>query len=109
MSQIGGTHYEDMAIQPWEIIERNGLDFWEGNVLKYLLRHRAKNGVEDLLKARDYLNHLIDLEVGKLEPIVPHAPGKPSRGLDGFRDLRSRNRTDCDYGDAVHIHNEECE
>lgn len=107
MSQVGGTHYEDMAIQPWEIIERNGLDFWEGNVLKYLLRHRAKNGVEDLLKAKDYLNHLIDLEVGKLEPVVPPASNKSSDGLDGIRRYRDRLDTYRPYGDAVHVPNEE--
>lgn len=84
MSQVGGSHYEDMAIQPWEIIERNNLDYWEGNIIKYILRHRTKNGVEDLLKAQHYLNHLINLEVGKLEPIVPHASSKSSDGLDNL-------------------------
>jgi intein/homing endonuclease len=62
MAQVGGNHYETMAIAPWEIIKRNGLDFWEGNVLKYLLRYRKKNGLEDLMKARDYLDYLIERE-----------------------------------------------
>lgn len=62
MNQVGGTHYGDMAIAPWEIIEKNDLDFWEGNVLKYLLRYRKKNGVEDLKKALHYLNYLIERE-----------------------------------------------
>lgn len=48
--QIDGTHYEDLAIQPWEIIERNKLDFWEGCVLKRLLRWKQKDGVIDLDK-----------------------------------------------------------
>lgn len=56
---IGGKHYEEMPIEPWMIIEANKLDFWEGNVLKYLLRYKSKNGIEDLEKAKDYINYLI--------------------------------------------------
>jgi hypothetical protein len=58
--QEGGEHYTKMPIQPWEIIERNGLDFWEGNVLKYLLRHKTKNGAEDLKKAIHYIEYLVE-------------------------------------------------
>jgi hypothetical protein len=60
LKQVGGDHYEKMAIQPWEVIERGDLDFWEGNVIKYVMRHRAKNGLEDLEKARHYLDYLIE-------------------------------------------------
>ena len=60
--QVGGTHYENMAIQPWEVIGRGGLDFWEGNVVKYVMRYRSKNGLEDLEKARHYLDYLIERE-----------------------------------------------
>ena|SRR5690349_23956968 len=60
--QVGGTHYESMDIQPWEVIERGNLDFWEGNVIKYVMRYKDKNGLEDLLKARHYLNYLIQRE-----------------------------------------------
>lgn len=62
MVQVGGDHYEVMDIQPWEVIERANLDFWEGNVIKYVMRYRNKNGVEDLRKALDYLQYLIDRE-----------------------------------------------
>jgi hypothetical protein len=60
--QVGGNHYEQMAIQPWEVIQRGDLDFWEGNVIKYVMRYRAKNGLEDLKKARHYLDYLIERE-----------------------------------------------
>ena len=60
--QVGGTHYHDMDIQPWEVISRAGLDFWEGNVIKYVMRYKAKNGLEDLKKARHYLDYLIERE-----------------------------------------------
>lgn len=57
--QVGGSHYK-RAIQPWDIISEWELNFWEGNILKYLLRHRFKNRKEDLEKARHYLDYLIE-------------------------------------------------
>jgi len=59
--QVGGNHYKK-AHQPWEIIEEWGLDYWAGNVVKYVLRYKFKNGVEDLEKARHYLDYLIQKE-----------------------------------------------
>jgi hypothetical protein len=58
-SQIGGNHYKDMKIQPTEFIMANELGFCEGNVIKYVCRHGAKNGKEDLLKAKHYIDLLI--------------------------------------------------
>lgn len=58
--QVGGTHYKDMAIQPIEYITKNNLGYCEGNVIKYVSRWKNKNGVEDLLKARHYIDLLID-------------------------------------------------
>ena len=60
--QVAGTHYQ-RAIQPWDIISEWGLDFWEGNVLKYLLRWKHKDGVQDLKKAKHYLEYLIEREL----------------------------------------------
>lgn len=60
--QVGGDHYKGCAIQPIEFIHANGIGFAEGNVIKYVSRWRAKGGVEDLRKARHYLDLLIDLE-----------------------------------------------
>lgn len=59
--QVGGTHYKDWDIQPWDAIHEWGLGFFSGNVVKYVARHREKNGVEDLKKARHYLDKLIEL------------------------------------------------
>ena len=59
--QVGGDHYK-RGIQPWEYIEANGLDFWEGNIIKYITRWRVKGGVEDLMKAKHYLDYLIERE-----------------------------------------------
>jgi hypothetical protein len=58
-TQVGGTHYQN-KIQPFDIIDAWELDFYEGNVLKYLLRYRYKNGSQDLKKAQHYLQKVIE-------------------------------------------------
>ena len=58
--QIGGTHYSDLAIEPIDFITANNLGFCEGNVIKYISRWKAKNGIEDLKKARWYIDFLIE-------------------------------------------------
>ena len=60
--QVGGDHYAVMKIQPIEFILANELGFCEGNVIKYLCRYKRKNGLEDLKKARQYLDFLIEKE-----------------------------------------------
>jgi len=65
--QVGGEHYKSKDIQPWDAIHEWGLGFFSGNVVKYVARHREKNGVEDLKKARHYLDKLIELSEAKEE------------------------------------------
>ena len=60
--QVGGTHYKDMPIQPVEFIHRNGIGFCEGAAIKYLARWRAKGGLQDLRKARHFIDLLIEME-----------------------------------------------
>ena len=57
--QIGGSHYKQHSIQPWDIIDEYGLGFYEGNVLKYLLRDKG-NKREDLEKAVHYLEKVLE-------------------------------------------------
>lgn len=59
-NQVGGNHYKDLKIQPVEYILENGLGFLEGNVVKYITRHKAKNGIEDVKKAKHYCEMLIE-------------------------------------------------
>lgn len=61
-------HYK-MAIEPIEFIQKNGLNFCEGNIVKYVARHRRKNGKEDLLKARHYLDMLIEYEYPEVQDL----------------------------------------
>lgn len=57
--------YYNYAIDPVEYIYKNKLDFFQGNVVKYITRFREKNDLEDLIKARTYINILIEKEYGK--------------------------------------------
>ncbi len=64
--QVGGDHYKNLTIQPTEYIMANNLNWCEGNAVKYVTRHRVKGeGLQDLLKARHYINLLIELEYGE--------------------------------------------
>lgn len=61
--QVGGSHYKDKAIQPWDYIASNNLGYLEGNVVKYVSRWREKGGLEDLKKAQHYLTKLIEVNL----------------------------------------------
>lgn len=65
--QIGGTHYEEMKIQPIDYIIANNLPFCESNVVKYISRHASKNGAEDIRKAIHYCKMILKYEYGEME------------------------------------------
>jgi len=54
-------HYTQ-GIEMWDYAHSQGLGFFEGNILKYITRWKHKNGIEDLLKAKQYLDRLIEHE-----------------------------------------------
>jgi hypothetical protein len=60
--QQGGTHYKDLKIQPIEYIHANNIPFAEGCAIKYLTRWRSKGGLQDLEKAKHFIELLIELE-----------------------------------------------
>lgn len=65
-SQVGGNHYRKFKIQPWDVIDEYRLTFYAGNALKYLLRAGHKGvALEDLKKARHYLDRMIEIEENK--------------------------------------------
>lgn len=63
-NQVGGDHYEKRKIQPVEYIYANGLDFFQGNVIKYIDRHKYKDGAKDVIKAIDYCRMVLKNEYG---------------------------------------------
>ena len=67
--QISGSHYKDMAIQPWELMEAvlthaEFVGFLKGNIIKYSLRAGRKDGSDDLGKARHYMLKLAEVQDG---------------------------------------------
>ena len=60
--QHGGNHYKKLKIQPVEYIMANAIPYMEGNVIKYVSRWKDKGGIEDLKKAKHYLEILIENE-----------------------------------------------
>ena len=63
--QIGGSHYKDMKIQPAQFINENNLPFAEGNAIKYICRHQHKGEVQDLEKAKHYIDMIIERDYSK--------------------------------------------
>jgi len=59
-TQVGGNHYKDMKIQPSEFINKNELQFAEGNAIKYICRHGSKGRLQDLEKAKHYIDMIIE-------------------------------------------------
>lgn len=62
-------HYACREVEPIEIIEMYGLNYRLGNVLKYVLRHELKGGLEDLKKAAWYLNREIEKQAQTKSPL----------------------------------------
>lgn len=92
----GPSHYKDKTIQPWDFIIALNLNYLEGNVIKYVSRWRQKNGIDDLNKAKHYLEKLIEVESKKPK----HK--KTTAKADEQQAKRSRKRASPkDQGDAV--------
>lgn len=59
--QVGGKHYQKQKIQHWDYVIANNIPYMEGQIIKYTSRWRDKNGLEDLHKARHFLDKLIEV------------------------------------------------
>ena len=66
-TQVGGSHYKNNAVQPWDYIVANDLPYLEGNIVKYITRWRKKGGIDDLRKVLHYTQKLIEVETKKEE------------------------------------------
>ena len=65
--QIGGSHYKDMAVQPWDVMQsvmthEEFVGFLKGNVVKYSMRQGKKEGTDDAAKALHYLAKLREVQ-----------------------------------------------
>jgi len=63
LKQIGGKHYKGAgeAMQHWNIVAAHNLDYFQGQITKYVMRWKFKNGIEDLEKAKHFLEKYIEL------------------------------------------------
>jgi hypothetical protein len=64
--QVGGDHYKNKAIQPWDYIASNNLGYLEGCIIKYVSKYKKKDGIQDLQKAAHYLQKLMEVESERL-------------------------------------------
>ena len=62
-TQVGGKHYKEDVIQHWDVMLANDVPYMEGQIIKYVWRWKRKNGIEDLRKARHFLDKLIEHEM----------------------------------------------
>lgn len=95
---VSPNHYTRWAIQPIDFIRANKLRFDQANILKYVMRHDQKDGLKDLMKARQYLDWMIEDYYGERPDPVEIYPneGQVWDGLDEhghppFPDERSRD------------------
>ena len=82
--QIGGSHYQNMVMQPSEFINKNKLPFAEGSAIKYICRHAAKGKEQDIHKAIHYLEMILDRDYQDTQP-------KEELWTDGYKKWRKQN------------------
>ena len=106
--QIGGSHYKMMPFQPISLISMLDLDFFQGNVVKYVGRYKLKDGVNDLEKAKHYCQMAVELD-DKKEPDVLLL----SEAIDDVWDFVKKNQLDFEVYriliDVVRVRWEEAE
>lgn len=87
--EVGGDHYK-MAIEPWDYIYANRLPFDEGSVVKYISRHKSKNGAEDVKKAISFCEHILKTHMEKtwIKVDKDHQP-KPYQRVVGLWEEQS--------------------
>lgn len=81
--QIGGDHYQPVqvgAVQHWDFCAAYNLDYFQGVITKYVTRWKKKNGLQDLEKAKHYLEKYIELERSKIEQAGAAGDSEPGHG-----------------------------
>lgn len=68
--QVGGNHYKS-DIQHWDFVVANELDYFQGQITKYVTRWKSKNGIADLEKAKHFLEKYLEVETNKLRAKTP--------------------------------------
>ena len=74
--QVGGSHYRDMQMQPWDVMQavltpEEFRGFLKGNVIKYAMRQGKKDGTDDAGKAQHYAQKLAEIDSQAVPYIGP--------------------------------------
>lgn len=66
--QVGGAHYGLGARQHWDLVVEFEWDYFQGQITKYVMRHKKKHGVQDLEKAQHFLEKYIEeIKAGRIK------------------------------------------
>ena len=74
-TQVGGDHYTKQKIQHWDYVAANDLDYFQGQITKYVSRWKDKNGLEDLKKAQHFLTKYIEVVESTYAEAISGEPG----------------------------------
>ncbi len=69
--QVGGEHYKGKKLQHWDLVRIFEWDYFQAQAIKYIMRYKDKNGVEDLSKAVHFIAKMIEIEAHKPEDCGP--------------------------------------
>lgn len=62
-TQVGGDHYKSPGkVEHWDIVAQHDLDYFQGQITKYVMRWKKKNGLQDLEKAEHFLAKYLEVE-----------------------------------------------
>lgn len=73
--QEGGGHYKGAPVEHWDFVLMHGIPYMEAQIIKYAMRWRKKGGLEDLRKARHFIDKLIEWEMAQSEMVDSGEPG----------------------------------
>lgn len=76
--QHDGDHYKKQKIQHWDYVIANDIPYMEAQIIRYVSRWKNKAGLTDLLKARHFIEKLIEVEMAK--PRIHRATGDAAVG-----------------------------
>ena len=82
-TQQGGSHYKGMKIEPVTIIHENNLDFFQGTVLRYIMRHKLKGGAVDVKKAIHFCQMICEFQYGIITEVIYKEPQNERSELSG--------------------------
>lgn len=87
--QVGGEHYRE-PIQHWDLVLANKIPYMEAQIIKYVMRWQRKNGLQDLEKARHFLEKLIEHESASVaNPYLARELERQSNGTPGTTEVGS--------------------